>query len=81
MNFGLQGDSSGPHLHFHLADANSPLDAEGMPFVLDRFRVLGGYASLDALGSARWQPLAPGAESERTAERPAPNRVLSFSDR
>lgn len=78
---GFTGDSSGPHLHFHLADANSPLDAEGMPFVLDRFRVLGGYASLDALGSARWQPLAPGAESERTAERPAPNRVLSFSDR
>lgn len=22
-----------PHLHFHIADANSPLGAEGMPFV------------------------------------------------
>jgi hypothetical protein len=28
--------SSGPHLHFHVADANSLLGAEGVPYVLDR---------------------------------------------
>src|SRR5262249_41363363 len=27
--------SSGPHLHFHIADTNSPLAAEGLPFVFN----------------------------------------------
>ena len=35
------GNSSGPHLHFQLTDRNSFLDADGMPFRLDRFRLLG----------------------------------------
>jgi murein DD-endopeptidase len=33
--------SSGPHLHFHVSNAASPLGAEGLPFVLRRFEVQG----------------------------------------
>jgi hypothetical protein len=35
---GYSGDSTGPHLHFHVADHNSDLAAEGLPFVFASFR-------------------------------------------
>lgn len=46
---GNSGNSSGPHLHFQLTDRNSFLDADGMPFRLDRFRLLGRVPSLEDL--------------------------------
>jgi murein DD-endopeptidase MepM/ murein hydrolase activator NlpD len=36
---GFTGDSTEPHLHFHVADSPSPLAGEGLPFELERFRV------------------------------------------
>jgi murein DD-endopeptidase MepM/ murein hydrolase activator NlpD len=36
---GFTGDSTEPHLHFHVADSPSPLAGEGLPFELARFRV------------------------------------------
>ena len=38
---GNTGNSSEPHLHFHVSDANDPLVSEGVPFVFDRFQVTG----------------------------------------
>jgi murein DD-endopeptidase MepM/ murein hydrolase activator NlpD len=32
---GNSGNSTGPHLHFHLSDRNHPLAAEGLPYVID----------------------------------------------
>lgn len=69
--------SSGPHLHFHVADANTPLGAEGLPFVLTSFDQLGAFASIEALGAGeRWQPLAQ--PITRTREYPAANIVVQF---
>ena len=36
---GNTGNSSEPHLHFHVSDANDPLLSEGLPFVFDHFQV------------------------------------------
>lgn len=38
---GNSGNSTEPHLHFHLADAPSALGAEGAPYVHERFEVAG----------------------------------------
>ena len=37
---GNSGNSTEPHLHFHVMDRNSPLESEGLPYVLDSFEVL-----------------------------------------
>lgn len=41
---GNSGNSTEPHLHFHIADANSPLGSEGVPYVIE---------SLDLVGACR----------------------------
>lgn len=45
---GNSGNSSAPHLHFHVMDGPSPLGASGIPYVLDRFLVTGSYPSTEA---------------------------------
>jgi murein DD-endopeptidase len=77
---GFTGDTTGPHLHFHVADANSPLGAEGLPFTFARFTLLGRYPDLSALGSRMWQPRQDGQTGLRTGEWPAPNVVIQFDD-
>ena len=75
---GFTGDSTGPHLHFHVADANSPLGAEGVPYVFGSFEVLGAFPTLERFGDERWQSIASPAVAQRSAERPAPNVVVRF---
>jgi murein DD-endopeptidase MepM/ murein hydrolase activator NlpD len=38
---GNTGNSSGPHLHFHLMEGSSPLCSNGMPCVIDSFTFAG----------------------------------------
>lgn len=74
---GSSGSSSiGPHLHFHVADANSLLGAEGLPFVFARFEHLGAFASIDALVQGqRYVDVPPSFEHNA---RPSPNAVVRF---
>ena len=77
---GSSGSTSiGPHLHFHVADADAALAAEGLPFVIRRFEHLGAYQSLDALREREpWAPAAPGRAGVRRLEHPASAAVVRF---
>lgn len=76
---GYTGDSTGPHLHFHVSDGVRPVEAEGMPYVLERFDMLGAYASLEAFGKGQpWSVHARGASSRRSMEFPLPGAVVNF---
>jgi hypothetical protein len=67
---GNSGNSTEPHLHFHVADRNSPLASEGLPYALDAFEVQGKGLS--------WRP-SPGRATERRAnELPTENTVVRF---
>ena len=75
---GFTGQSTGPHLHFHVADRNSPLGAEGLPFVIDAFELLGRYPEFDRFGEERWTPLSGEMAKRRRGERPPSNSVVLF---
>lgn len=77
---GYSGSSSiGPHLHFHLADANALLASEGSPFALRSFRELGAFRDIAAFAGGRaYEPVAGRAPLQRSREMPRPNAVVMF---
>jgi hypothetical protein len=77
---GFSGSGNWPHLHFHIADAPSPLGAEGLPFALSRFRSVGIYDDITALGKARWRVRAEESSAWREKERSADNAVVWFGE-
>lgn len=77
---GFSGSGNWPHLHFHVADAPSLLGAEGLPFALSRFRMLGTYEDISGLGKSPWTPRDEAANASREGERPADNAVIWFAD-
>jgi hypothetical protein len=54
---GNSGNSTEPHLHFHISNANSPLSSEGLPYAFPAFQVQGkGWG---------WKPEAGGSAIEK----------------
>jgi murein DD-endopeptidase len=77
---GSSGSTSiGPHLHFHVADQNSVLAAEGVPFVFREFAHMGGIR-LDRR-ARQWAEMRAASERFAALKRPAPNAVLRFAKR
>ena len=77
---GFSGDSTGPHLHFHVSDGAAPLAGEGLPFVIARYEVLGDYPDLDDFDAGRpWRALPAQTAHSRREEMPAPSAVVQFS--
>ena len=71
--------SSGPHLHFHVSDANSSLVAESVPYVLDQYEWIGTFETMEAVGSGSApSPIEKGVNVKRQGELPAPNVVVKF---
>jgi murein DD-endopeptidase MepM/ murein hydrolase activator NlpD len=75
---GYSGETTGPHLHMHVADANAPLDAEGIPYALDAFGWMGSYGTIDDF--AKEKPWWPSAQIlHRQGELPGPLSVVTFA--
>jgi murein DD-endopeptidase MepM/ murein hydrolase activator NlpD len=78
---GFTGDSTGPHLHFHVSDGATPLAGEGLPFFVDGYDVLGRYPDLDDFAAGTpWQAWPSGGVRARHGDTPAPDTVVAFPE-
>lgn len=83
---GNSGNTTGPHLHFHVNDGILPLASDGVPYVIDRFHVQGIAVSEDDLETEMKHPevpvvLVPGPRpGMRAREMPADLSVVSFPE-
>jgi hypothetical protein len=61
-SLGNSGNTDAPHLHFQLMNTPEPLRSNGLPFLIDNFRLTGRLQSMDSLsdpGTAEMQPGIP----------------------
>lgn len=68
---GNSGNSTGPHLHFHITDASSPLGAEGIPYTIESFELVGRCRQLGG-PCTRTTPIV------RRGEMPFANELVMF---
>ena len=68
---GNSGNSTEPHLHFHIADGTSPLGSEGVPYRQDSFEIVGRCRSF-TMGCER-----PGSVTRKN-ELPLANLLIRF---
>jgi Peptidase family M23 len=78
---GNSGNTTGPHLHFQLMTRPSILDADGLPFVLDRFKLDGRVPSFQALIDAdASEPPVPPVPIDRSVRGSFRHRGLTDLD-
>jgi murein DD-endopeptidase len=66
---GNSGNSTEPHLHFHISNANSPLASDGLPYAFESFEQQGqGWG---------WKPTGAAA-AKHVMEMPLQNAVVRF---
>lgn len=76
---GFSGDSTGPHLHFHVSDGAAPLAGEGLPFVVAAYEALGDYPDLGDFDAGKpWRALPAQTAPGRRGQMPAPGAVVDF---
>jgi murein DD-endopeptidase len=78
---GNSGSSDVPHLHFHMVGSDSPIFADGVPYVLKSFEWRGVADSFDALMEGKSFTKSAGesqAPDRRRHEFPGNHSVVSF---
>ena len=73
---GYTGQSIGPHLHFHVADSNMPLNAEGVPYVFQDFKTIGAFSSAKQFGESK--PWIPARVRQYRLEVPPAFSIVEF---
>jgi murein DD-endopeptidase MepM/ murein hydrolase activator NlpD len=68
---GNSGNSTEPHLHFHISDGNSPLGSEGVPYRQEAFEIVGRCRTFN-MGCERSAPVS------RKGEQPLANVLIQF---
>jgi len=81
---GNSGNTSAPHLHFHVMSSPDPLRSDGLPFVLSRFSLANRLSSLDVVDeveAGKPARMQPGFESrDETAVSPLVLDVMSYAN-
>jgi murein DD-endopeptidase MepM/ murein hydrolase activator NlpD len=79
---GNSGSSTGPHLHFHVSDGISALDADGLPYAFDAFERTGRIPPLDDLlplvQAGQPIPVDTAEAGPRTDQLPLGRDVVAF---
>lgn len=73
---GNTGNSDAPHLHFHISNANSPLGAEGLPYVFADYQTLGKAPFDQATSAQGWRPANGATPVTRHDSLPAEDEVV-----
>jgi len=68
---GNTGNSTEPHLHFHVSDASSPLGSEGIPYVFESLTIVGECKGFTG-------PCPRSADAVRRREMPLANELVRF---
>jgi len=79
---GNTGNTSAPHLHFHLMESSSVLGSNGIPYVIDSFAITGQVSEAD-FAAARgvegdWGKGRVAVPSQRRDQYPMDLNIVDF---
>jgi hypothetical protein len=78
---GNSGNSTGPHLHFHIVKGTDPISDQGVPYVIDAFEVMGQAKEAglrEEFFTGTPLPLSNNFTGVHNNQMPADNTLFSF---